>query len=95
MPERNQTAAQVDANNEQAPVGSILQFIGSTPAPLVIVPLEDVLALEEQPNLPNTIDQHPNWRRRLPLPVDTMLDSEIVRERLAVLNEARAQKGQP
>ncbi|HEX2603176.1 MAG TPA: 4-alpha-glucanotransferase [Oxalicibacterium sp.] len=95
MPERNQAAAQVDANNEQAPVGSILQFIGSTPAPLVIVPLEDVLALEEQPNLPNTIDQHPNWRRRLPLPVDTMLDSEIVRERLAVLNEARAQKGQP
>ena len=23
--------------------------------------------LEEQPNLPGTIDEHPNWRRRLPL----------------------------
>jgi 4-alpha-glucanotransferase len=28
--------------------------------------VEDVLALTEQPNLPGTIDEHPNWRRRLP-----------------------------
>ena len=31
-----------------------------------MVPIEDVLALDEQPNLPGTINEHPNWRRRLP-----------------------------
>lgn len=81
---------QVDSNNTHPPLNQILQFIGSTPAPLVIVPLEDILALEEQPNLPNTIDTHPNWRRRLPGDVATMLDSEEVVARLAILNRARA-----
>ncbi len=33
---------------------------------LAILPIEDVLGLAEQPNLPNTTDEHPNWRRRLP-----------------------------
>jgi 4-alpha-glucanotransferase len=93
MPERDHGHAQVDAHGEQAPLDAILQFVGSTPAPLVIVPLEDLLGLEEQPNLPNTTDQHPNWRRRLPAPVETMLDSESVRRRLAILNGARRQKG--
>lgn len=81
---------QVDSNDPHAPLNQILQFIGSTPAPLVIVPLEDILALEEQPNLPNTIDTHPNWRRRLPGDVATMLDSEEIATRLAILDRARA-----
>jgi 4-alpha-glucanotransferase len=51
-----------------------------------------MLALEEQPNLPNTIDEHPNWRRRLPSPVDRMLDDKSVAKRLAVLDAARKQK---
>jgi 4-alpha-glucanotransferase len=24
----------------------------------------------DQPNIPGTIDEHPNWRRRLPLAID-------------------------
>lgn len=84
---------QVNANDVHAPLAQILQFIGSTPAPLVIIPLEDVLALEEQPNLPGTIDSHPNWRRRLPASVENMLDGEDVIERLAILNRARSNAG--
>jgi 4-alpha-glucanotransferase len=79
----------VSADDAQAPLAQIFQFIASTPAPLLIVPLEDVLAVEEQPNLPGTIDSHPNWRRRLPACVESMLDSEVVAERLAILNKAR------
>ena len=30
------------------------------------LPLEDIVGTTEQPNLPGTIDEHPNWRRRLP-----------------------------
>jgi 4-alpha-glucanotransferase len=41
-------------------------YVGNTPCRLAIVAAEDICGLEEQPNLPGTIDEHPNWRRRLP-----------------------------
>jgi len=43
-----------------------LRYVGSAPSRLAVCAIEDVLALPEQPNLPSTIDEHPNWRRRLP-----------------------------
>ncbi|MBV9419847.1 MAG: 4-alpha-glucanotransferase, partial [Alphaproteobacteria bacterium] len=43
-------------------------FVCRTPCPLAIVPAEDILGLIEQPNIPGTINEHPNWRRRLPSP---------------------------
>lgn len=45
-------------------------YAAASPAPLALLPVEDALGLEEQPNLPGTIDEHPNWRRRLPDEVD-------------------------
>ena len=47
----------------------------------MLVPIEDALGLKEQPNLPGTIDEHPNWRRRLPGTVDTLLDAPDVSRR--------------
>ncbi len=82
----------VEETDSIAPLDEILDFVGSTPAPLVIIPLEDMLALEEQPNLPNTINTHPNWQRRLPLSVDHLLDNPDVAKRLAILNHARMQR---
>lgn len=43
-----------------------LSYIGGAPSRLAVCAIEDILALTEQPNLPSTIDEHPNWRRRLP-----------------------------
>jgi (1->4)-alpha-D-glucan 1-alpha-D-glucosylmutase len=45
-------------------------FIARTPCRLVMVQPEDVLEVREQANLPGTVDQHPNWRRRLPLSLE-------------------------
>lgn len=50
----------------QPVVDGAIRFVGATSSCLAIVPVEDVLALDEQPNLPGTINEHPNWRRRLP-----------------------------
>ncbi|WNO53654.1 4-alpha-glucanotransferase [Stakelama saccharophila] len=66
-----------------------LAFVGATPATLAIVPMEDVAALVEQPNLPGTTDQHPNWRRRMPEAVDTILARPDVAARLARLDAER------
>lgn len=73
----------------EAVVEAALAFVGQTPAPLVIVPVEDALALVEQPNLPGTVDAHPNWRRRLAAPAQDLLDAPQVQARLARLDAAR------
>ncbi len=56
---------------------------------LVMLPLEDALALEEAPNVPGTTDEHPNWRRRLPGTADDILEEPHVAARLASLDRAR------
>lgn len=75
------------------PVSRILagcaQHLGRTPAPLAILPVEDLLGLEEQANLPGTITGHPNWRRRWPPDSRKMLSVELVRQRLRELDSGR------
>ncbi len=68
-------------------IDGALSFIAATPSALAIAPVEDLLGLSEQPNLPGTIDQHPNWRRRLP-PGDPLGRPDAVR-RMAILNAGR------
>ena len=66
-------------------------FIGHTPAPLALFPVEDALCLLEQPNMPGTTDTHPNWRRRYPGDSATLLDSPACTRRLETLARARRQ----
>lgn len=87
--EENPNSPITNAKSHDVPMGDVFSFVGATPSPLVIVPLEDVLAEAQQPNLPGTVDEHPNWRRRVSLPVDQMLDQVRVEERLAALAGAR------
>jgi 4-alpha-glucanotransferase len=76
-PPADQTATVVDA---------AIGFIASTPAPLALVPIEDVLASVEQPNLPGTTHEHPNWRRRLAAPAENLLQQPGARRRLDLLH---------
>ncbi len=73
----------------EAAVQAAIGLVAATPCPLAIVAIEDLLALPEQPNLPGTIDQHPNWRRRLPAPAETLFDDPAVAARVDSLNRAR------
>ena len=58
---------------------------------LVLVPLEDLLGNDEQPNLPGTTTGHPNWRRRFKASVRELLDDEDAARRLELLAQAREQ----
>ena len=71
-------------------VEAALRHIGHTPARLAIAPLEDLLGLEEQPNLPGTVHEHPNWRRRLEASMLTLLDDKATVARIEALAHARA-----
>lgn len=47
-------------------------FLGISGSRLVAHQIEDLLELEDQENLPGTVHEYPNWRRRLPLGPDAL-----------------------
>lgn len=54
---------------------AIAEYLARTKSRLMAIALEDLLKLKEQPNVPGTIDEHPNWRRRMPLCIDEIAAS--------------------
>lgn len=54
-------------------VGAVYAYLARTPSMLVMATAEDVLGDSEQPNLPGTVDEHPNWRRKLPGPIEVLM----------------------
>lgn len=80
----------VAASDPIAPVDAMLRWTCNGPQPLALIPLEDLLHLVEQPNIPGTIDQHPNWRRRLPATVDTLFEQPETRAAVAAITSVRS-----
>lgn len=81
MPAPRETSPVVDA---------ALAYVGGTPCSIAIFPMEDIAGLVEQPNLPGTTDQHPNWRRRMPAATIEILEQPEVATRIEVLNARRS-----
>ncbi|KPB71551.1 4-alpha-glucanotransferase [Pseudomonas cannabina] len=80
-----------DSENPEQIIDASVRYLGQTRAPLVLLPLEDALGVEEQANLPGTIDSHPNWRRRLPGDAATLLYNPHAARRLELLSQSRLQ----
>jgi 4-alpha-glucanotransferase len=78
------------ADDPDPVVDAAVDFVAQGPGPLVMVPLEDIMGVAEQPNLPGTTDQHPNWRRRFPLPADEILRHPAAAKRLGRLKARRS-----
>ncbi|CAN0626613.1 4-alpha-glucanotransferase [Burkholderia multivorans] len=72
------------------PVDAVLAYVAQSPSALVMLPLEDLLALDVQPNLPGPPCGHPNWRRRMPRPIDTLFDAGACARIAAVAHARRA-----
>ncbi|NHO34016.1 4-alpha-glucanotransferase [Acetobacter sp. LMG 1636] len=70
-------------------VDRVIRLVAHTDCPMAIVPLEDLLGLAEQPNIPGTISGHPNWRRRYPAATKALLARVSVTRRLATLRAER------
>lgn len=65
----------------------IVRFLARTPSRLMVVSLDDVLGLSDQPNVPGTVHEHPNWRRRLPVPLEDLTSHADLRTIAMVLME--------
>jgi 4-alpha-glucanotransferase len=55
---------------------AVSKYLADTPSRLVVLSLEDLLAVREQVNLPGTVDEHPNWRQPLPVELELLRDHE-------------------
>ena len=69
----------------------VAAFLAATPTRLVSVAVEDVLGLEDQVNVPGTVSEYPNWRRRWPVSLEELAGNQTLRRLAAVL--ARAGRG--
>jgi 4-alpha-glucanotransferase len=58
---------------------AIHRFLAATPCRLFAVQLDDALGIVEQANLPGTVDEHPNWRRKMPLTIEALGDHKLFR----------------
>jgi len=87
LPEPGSDSADIAAARLFA--GAAIGFASQSEALFIAVPLEDIAGQEEQPNLPGTSDEHPNWRRRYEADVGAMLDTPTAQRNIALLRRHR------
>jgi len=70
---------------------AVAGFLARTKSRLLAISLEDLLGVVEQPNIPGTVNEHPNWRQRLPMTIDAMaaaIDVAALKRATAVRSRA-------
>jgi 4-alpha-glucanotransferase len=66
----------------------VAAFLAATPSKLVSVAVEDVLGLEDQMNVPGTVGEHPNWRRRWPVSLEELASDQRLTRIAAIFSRA-------
>jgi len=69
------------------------RFLARTPCSLLLAQMEDLAREADQPNLPGTADEYPNWRRKLSRDLESLLAEEGVAELLRLLQAERPRTG--
>lgn len=67
---------------------SIQGLLTQSNASLVAVQLDDILGATEAQNLPGTIDEHPNWRRKYEVNLDALPQGAALIATASVMREA-------
>jgi 4-alpha-glucanotransferase len=77
----------IDRHDLDAVVG----FLARTRSRLLAISLEDLLGVIDQPNIPGTVDEHPNWRQRLPVALEALGTAiEMTALQAATMERSRA-----
>jgi 4-alpha-glucanotransferase len=70
---------------------AVADFLARTRSRLLTISLEDLLGMIDQPNIPGTVNEHPNWRQRLPLTIDKIASAiDIAALKAATAERTRA-----
>ncbi|MAF28729.1 MAG: 4-alpha-glucanotransferase [Croceicoccus sp.] len=83
------TGPQPEPLEQAKVVDAAARHVAQATCELAIVPLEDIAGVVEQPNLPGTTDEHPNWRRRMPADTGLLLRQPDIAARLHAIDRIR------
>lgn len=64
-------------------------FLGRTPCKVMVVQLEDVIGVDTPVNVPGTMNEYPNWRRKLPVNIEELSASKALDSLTATLRGIR------
>jgi 4-alpha-glucanotransferase len=79
--------ARIEDGRAYAPlIAATYRFLARSPAKIVLVQLDDVLGELEQVNVPGTIREYPNWRRKSGVAVEAIAEDERVVALAAQMN---------
>jgi 4-alpha-glucanotransferase len=70
-------------------LAAVHRMLARSRARIMMVQLEDLLGQEEQANLPGTVNEHPNWRRKLALNLEALFENPRAQMIFKVLREER------
>lgn len=65
----------------------VAAYLGQSPARLVALQIEDLIDVADQANIPGTVDEHPNWRRKLPVPLEEWAAQPTFRRTMLALEK--------
>jgi 4-alpha-glucanotransferase len=72
-------------------LNAVVGFLARTRSRLLAISLEDLLGVIDQPNIPGTVNEHPNWRQRLPFAIDEIASAiDVPALKIAVGERTRA-----
>lgn len=70
---------------------SVAQFLTRTKSRLLAISLEDLLGVIDQPNIPGTVHEHPNWRQRISVSLEQIASAiDVDALRAATRERSRA-----
>jgi 4-alpha-glucanotransferase len=65
------------------PVDEVIEdayaLLAEAPCDVLTVTLDDLAGVEDRPNMPGTVDEWPNWRLALPVPIEALEASPLAR----------------
>ena len=73
----------------------VYRFLARTNSGIALIQLDDVTGEIAPVNLPGSTDQYPNWRRKLSVSLDELLENEPVREVVEIFTEERGSGRRP
>ncbi len=72
---------------------AVHRLIARTPSRLVAASLEDLAGALDQVNIPGTVHEHPNWRRKSPVAIEELAAHPLFAAITAALREERPRAG--
>ena len=70
---------------------SIQRFLARSRSRLMMVQLEDILLQSDQMNVPGTIDEYPNWRHKMSIALEDLLEKTDIKNFAGAINLERKQ----